>query len=173
MNPESEAERVRNEYAPGVVRAPVEQVAHKLGATISFEPLRGGISGMVLRRNGRIAIGVNSSEARTRQRFTLAHELGHLLLHPGRALVIDRQIRVNLRDQRSSTATDREEIEANGFAAAFLMPSSVVRAETQRVIAGSPSITQPALVSKLANEFDVSNQAMEIRLTNLGLIHPR
>ena len=64
--------------------------------------------------DGRAVIYVRSDQALTRQRFTVAHELGHLLLHePGR----------RFRDSWSSTGVDLAEVQANNFAAALLMPS--------------------------------------------------
>ena len=62
-----------------------------------------------------------------RQRFTIAHELGHRALHPGRELILDVPVRVNLRDKTSSMASDIEEIEANAFAATLLMPEQMIR----------------------------------------------
>jgi Zn-dependent peptidase ImmA (M78 family) len=173
LRPEAEAQRLLTGFPSGTVRTPVDKIARQLGAILSYEPLHGGVSGMLLRRNGRVIIGVNSREAPTRQRFTLAHEIGHWLLHPGRSLVVDRQIRISLRDRRSSMATDREEIEANAFAACLLMPSSRVRDQAEALLHHRPSASQTALVSTLSDAFEVSSQAMEIRLTNLGVIHPR
>ena len=68
-------------------------------------------------------IGVNSLHQVHRQRFTMAHECGHLLLHRGKRVYIDHTFRVNSRalvnnrDGSSASATDPEEIEAKRFAA--------------------------------------------------------
>ena len=78
-------------------------------------------------------IGVNDLHAPRRQRFTIAHEVGHLEMHKGRPLVLD-HVRMNMRDATSSTATDVEEIEANQFAAAILMPSDLVIREARRLL---------------------------------------
>ena len=64
-------------------------------------------------------------------------------------------------------ATDYEEIEANQFAAAILMPAPLVEREAKRLLE-DPSATDASIVPLLAQGFDVSEQAMEIRLTNLG-----
>ena len=58
-------------------------------------------------------IGVNSNNPKFRQRFTIGHELGHLALHHGHDLILERLVRLNFRDATSSTASDEEEIEAN------------------------------------------------------------
>ena len=49
-------------------------------------------------------IGVNSAHHINRQRFTIAHELGHFCLHKGKDVHIDRSFRVNRRDKRSAQA---------------------------------------------------------------------
>ncbi|MGW1786468.1 ImmA/IrrE family metallo-endopeptidase [Streptomyces sp. NPDC002143] len=70
---------------------------------------------------------VNQTHSHERRRFTVAHELAHLRLHRGRPLILDTDTRVNYRNTVSSMATDREEIEANRFAAALLAPETLVR----------------------------------------------
>ena len=98
----------------GVTGPPVsaEQIARDLGAQITYETFDGDISGMLLRDQGTLVIGVNSRHAPTRQRFTVAHEVGHILIHEGRPVFIDRFVRVNFRDGESNA----EEVEANAFA---------------------------------------------------------
>ena len=148
---------------------PVEEIAEKLGAKLSFEPLEGELSGMLFRNDERTVIGVNSSHAHTRQRFTIAHEIGHLRLHKGE-LYVD-EARINLRDGDSSLAIKPEEVEANAFAAELLMPENFVRDEISvlaKRLRGSPE----DLIEKLAKIFDVSSKAMEYRLNNLGLLTP-
>src|SRR5438270_14080264 len=112
MKPESEAKRVLNETGLTRLPIPVDAIARKLGAFISFRPLEGDTSGMLFRESGTAMIGVNSTHPATRQRFTIAHELGHLRLHKGRPLIVDAYVRINRRDGVSSLATDMEEIEA-------------------------------------------------------------
>lgn len=124
------------------------------------------MSGMLVREPGRIVIGVNESHIPTRQRFTIAHELGHLKLHKGRSLIMDSDVRVNFRDRVSSLATDREEIEANRFAAALLLPDHMVRSW----IEAEPFHSAKELVERLAKSFNVSKSAVNFRLVNLGLI---
>ncbi|MCZ7459189.1 ImmA/IrrE family metallo-endopeptidase [Streptomyces sp. WMMC940] len=149
----------------------VEQLAADHGALVSASPFRDGdVSGMLLRREGQPpVIGVNGAHPERRQRFTIAHELGHLLLHPGREIVLDRPVRVNLRDKTSSMATDQEEIEANAFAASLLMPAEMVRRELVKL---SPAVRQDPddCTARLADVFQVSTAAMGFRLINLGML---
>ncbi|MGK3939766.1 ImmA/IrrE family metallo-endopeptidase [Streptomyces caeruleatus] len=149
----------------------MERLARHLGVVVSRSAFKDGdVSGMLIRQDGTSpVIGVNDVHSDHRQRFTIAHELGHFLLHPGREVVLDRPVRVNLRDKTSSAATDREEIEANAFAASLLMPADLVRSELQRlsaVVRQDPERCSTAL----ADIFDVSDAAMGFRLINLGLV---
>ena len=128
----------------------------------------GDISGMLYRDATRTVIGVNAAHSLTRRRFTIAHELGHLQLHPGRPLILDASARVNFRDRTASLATDREEIEANAFAAALLMPERLVLESVERVLS-TEQHTPERLVRLLADDFQVSEAAMGYRLINLGI----
>lgn len=134
------------------------------GAVVAEAQMSADMSGMLVRESERIVIGVNSDHRWVRQRFTIAHELGHLKLHKGRSLIMDSDVRVNFRDRVSSLATDREEIEANRFAAALLLPEHMVRSWI-----GKESFdTANELVERLAKTFEVSKPAANYRLVNLG-----
>ena len=76
------------------------------------------------------------------------------------------------RDEVSSRGTKKEEHEANAFAAELLMPSDFVEQAVDKIIDEQPTITANQLVSRLAAQFDVSEQAMEIRLGNLDILSP-
>jgi Zn-dependent peptidase ImmA (M78 family) len=165
------ASRLLAEAGEASLPVNVERLATHLGVVISRSAFKDGdVSGMLVRQDGQSpVVGVNDSHSTLRQRFTIAHELGHLLLHPGREVVLDRPVRVNLRDKTSSTATDLEEIEANAFAANLLMPAELVRSELQRL----PATVQQdpeTCAAELADIFEVSTAAMGFRLINLGLV---
>jgi Zn-dependent peptidase ImmA (M78 family) len=152
---------------------PVEQLAQDAGAVISYQPFEAeDISGLLYRATGATpVIGVNSTNPKVRQRFTIGHELGHLTLHPGHDLILERLVRLNFRDATSSTASDQEEIEANQFAAELLMPRDLLRHSLTILLQGKP-ISDLEVVRRLARRFEVSQSAMEYRLTNLGMLTP-
>lgn len=99
-------------------------------------------------------IAVNSALAPVRQRFTLAHELGHFELGH------DAQVDIKI-DHGSSV---REEVEANEFAAAFLMP----RAAVDTWIAGRGEIDGLEPLVRMSSAFGMSAEAACYRLDNLN-----
>jgi Zn-dependent peptidase ImmA (M78 family) len=149
---------------------PVEKIARLYGAHIRYEPLEGDISGFIYRENETTIIGVNSSHSPTRQRFTIAHELGHMQLHSDNELHIDR-VFVHMRNEKSSQAVDIKEIEANLFAAELLMPIEMVISDwRQREMPLSYDYEDDKFIAKMAKSYKVSLQAMIFRLMNLNLI---
>jgi Zn-dependent peptidase ImmA (M78 family) len=163
---EVRAEHLLQEQSVIARPVPVEDIARILGARLLFEPLNDELSGLLYREGGVATIGVNSAHPTSRQRFTVAHEIGHLLLHEGKPMFVDKLVRVDLRDSNSAAGTLKEEREANAFAAALLMPQAMILESLQRV----RGLAGDAMVQSLADRFQVSTQAMEYRLTNLGLV---
>lgn len=141
----------------------VEGLARRLGADVRIRPLELDLSGLVQRRGSGAIIGVNSRHSPQRQRFTLAHELGHWLMGHGDTVVDN----IRRRDEVSSTATDAEEIEANAFAAELLMPKAWIEGDVGRRLLGP---MDEDVVTSLAQRYDVSSEAMTYRLMNLGLM---
>ena len=138
----------------------------RLGISIVREPLPGQqVSGFYLRRGETQVIGVNSAHANVRQRFTIAHEIGHAVLSARDHLYVDRIAR--LRDAHSAEGTDPAEIEANAFAAELLMPRDLLDAHLRR--RGGLDIYDQDDVRRLADDFEVSTQALLIRLSTLDL----
>jgi Zn-dependent peptidase ImmA (M78 family) len=106
-------------------------------------------------------IGVEISQSAERQRFTIAHEIGHLVLHDLGEVHVDK---VNFRSSLSSTAENVEEVEANAFAAALLMPRALVMADLQGQVV---NIEDDRQIDWLSKRYGVSNQAMTYRLINI------
>ena len=117
-------------------------------------------------RDGSAVIGINSCHSPQRQRFTIAHEIGHLLLHADENLHVDKNFPIGLRSKRPSNLVDEKEIEANQFAAALLMPADLI-AEDVRPLIGMDVLVA---IHKLATKYGVSEQAMSVRLSALRCI---
>lgn len=160
-----------------VKRAPVaiEEIATKY-AHVMYEDLPDDVSGMLLplpKEGGekRWAIVANKSHATVRQRFTIAHELGHLLIHRYTTPHADGKFVIRFRDAKSSTGSSREEIEANQFAAELLMPEALVLSHATHLGLDLGDADPDAAASKLAQlarKFAVSVQAISFRVANLA-----
>lgn len=146
---------------------PVERIAENLGLEVRYAPYDGDLSGALVRSNGETYIGVNSSDHSNRQRFTIAHELGHFILHKGITIHVDKDFRVNLRDGDSSKGVDPSEMEANRFAAELLMPTRFLIIDVERL-----SGVSQAELDSMARRYKVSPHAMRIRLSNFGILVP-
>ena len=145
---------------------PVEQVADCLGIKIESTDLGEDCSGVLVRNHNRAVIGVNWAQHSNRRRFSIAHEIGHFVLHEDDTY-IDKGYRVNFRDLEAGSGTKKEEVEANAFAAALLMPDEWVRdAFKQQPF----DLTEDDGLETLAKKFEVSTQAMTYRLIKLRLI---
>jgi Zn-dependent peptidase ImmA (M78 family) len=171
--PDVDAIELLHRLRIGEVPVPLEYLAKSLAISVSYQPFDGDISGMLYRDDERVVIGVNSQESAVRQRFTIAHEIGHFRLHPGHDVRIDRLVRVNFRGEASSTWSNKEEVEANSFAAELLMPKERLQREVVKAIDRKEALSDRELVERLAQRFAVSRQAMAYRLANLAILDPR
>jgi Zn-dependent peptidase ImmA (M78 family) len=134
-------------------RAPidVEKIVTGLDIVLEDLPTESKLSGEAMYRDGhQPVVRVNRDESAVRQRFTIAHELGHLLLHPIATHHRDSEYRNN----------GPLETEANAFAVDLLLPAWLVWE-----VAGYVGIDDTAL----ANAFRVSIQAMKYRKRQLQL----
>ena len=144
----------------GKLKVPVdpEEIANQLGIQVIKADLKPSIAGFILKKNNEpVKIYVNRSASEQRQRFTLAHELGHYWSHKD-----DRGDYgyVENRNELSSTGTDTKEIAANQFAAELLMPEKYIRSAW----ANGKSIQE------IQSALNVSDAALGHRLVNLGLM---
>ena len=146
---------------------PVRKVARQCDARIVLVPGEEDkdLSGFLYRGSDHSIIGVNKDHVPVRQRFTIAHEIGHLLLHEHDQVHVDRGFRVRLRSDISSQGTDRDEMEANRFAAELLMPLKMLQADVQSL---EFDLTDDDALWALAKRYGVSTQAMTYRLNTFG-----
>jgi Zn-dependent peptidase ImmA (M78 family) len=138
--------------------------------------LKAKVSGVLVVKGRERHALINGTHHSNRQRFSLAHEIGHLVLHDaeGDRLFIDTNMRVYQRvgtpndavySQTDSSTKPHEEREANQFASSLLIPEELVRKESKNL-----DLADEYDVAYLARRFGVSDQAMSIRLQQLGLI---
>lgn len=150
----------------------VEDVAAQLGLRIVKEDLGPDVSGLLVSNAHGTYIFVHKEDPPNRGRFTIAHEIGHFVLRHqfegGKHVHVDRGNFISQRGPRASEGVDLKEVEANQFAASLLMPAKFVRQKVAALIKGGPLLDRH--VEQLAEDFQVSEQAMTIRLTTLGLL---
>lgn len=134
-------------------------MAENLGIKVLLSTFSLGISGKIGSENGNFVIRINRHEVRYRQRFTLAHEISHFLLHRDMIESSEDGVwseNVLLR----SSAPLKCEYEANRLASDLIIPSDRLLEETKSI---DRFITDEG-VQGLANKFDVSVPAMKLKL---------
>lgn len=144
----------------------IEGLAKRLGARVVFDDLDDDVSGFLLREKNVSTIAVNQSQHPNRQRFTIAHECGHLVLHAnkGDQLWVDKTFSpVFYRNTDSSSGEKFHEIQANQFAAGVLMPEELLREQLKGEVTDMD-------ILRLALKFKVSEQAMTLRLVALDML---
>lgn len=134
------------------------------------EYLEDEVSGMLVIKENTKHIIINALHSKKRQRFTIAHELGHLFLHHNDGedkLFIDKKTYHRASKNMSGTSYI-EEREANLFAAYLLMPEQLLRNYISTQFGSNSTGFDEYDVSNIAEKCTVSDQAMMIRLKNLG-----
>lgn len=132
---------------------PLEKVAELFSIPVVQYPyFPEGVSGTIINEHDLKVIGVNDNHAQVRQRFTIAHELGHYLMaHDDTKFIDDTFDKPNQKEQ-----------EANKFAAELLMPYDFLKKDLEK---GNIKIKE------LAQKYLVSEQSMSIRLLETNLIN--
>ena len=131
-------------------------VERDLGLPVVIAVLPEGIAGCCWRDEDRVVLWVNGTQAAVRQRFTLAHELGHV------RCAHDAETPVETFETLGGKSTDSREVQANAFAAELLAPGEAVTAS----VVSEPSLDDVVLI---AARFGISTIAALYRLNSLGL----
>lgn len=131
----------------------IERLINSFGVKIKIIPMADEISGHLSLSNGAWEIAVNALHHPKRQRFTLAHELGHYILHRWKCQRFE--------DSKlfRNNESNPMEVEANNYAADLLMPESEFRRYINEVSKN---------INDIADQFNVSAFAVRIRAKNLG-----
>jgi Zn-dependent peptidase ImmA (M78 family) len=140
---------------------PVDPVAlaNRLDIKVIETPLPNNVSGGLIKQDGNTPmIVLNEKDSRQRKRFTCAHELGHYVYRVETGLDGDYEY-TDLRGVLASSGTNYEEKFANRFAGALLLPQESVK----------KLFKEESPVFMMATQFDVSAEAMQVRLRVLDL----
>jgi uncharacterized protein DUF955 len=151
----SAAKKILDEYWDGSLPVNPKALSHAMGLEVVADPflIGQGLSGCYDVENGVPTSRFSPSESTVRQRFTIAHELGHHVLDHGPSF------RDPVAHFTMGYSSPRER-EANRFAAELLMPDEAIEYLMRTM--------KNATVAKLAERFGVSQVAMGYRLKNLG-----
>jgi Zn-dependent peptidase ImmA (M78 family) len=132
-------------------------VEDRVGVPVIVRAMPENVAGCLWHREGHRLIHVNGTHPLARQRFTLAHELGHVRCGHDGALAVDEVGTITGR------TVDPAERQANAFAAEFLVPKVAL----QRLVTAEPTLD--ALV-ELAARFGVSTHVALFRCITCGLV---
>lgn len=144
------------------VPVPVVAIAQSLGisiVTVKMPEFAGSIPSGVLNEteDGKWSILLRADDGITRQRFTIAHQIGHFLLHKNQQFIDTFPAGEVFQIKQES---DEAELQANHFALCLLLPKKLVTEHWQQI----------RNVSVLAEFFNVSESTMQYRLFSLGII---
>lgn len=150
----------------GMLEMPVDPVklANDLGVKVYNAKFgQEHLAGLLAIRGNDPTIYVNADDHPVRKRFTVAHELGHFLLH-GRGrqddfVDVSDNFRTVVDPEAAWTPERRMEWEANAFASALLMNEDLVRRKWDEI----------GELEGLARWFQVSKPAMTYRLDSIGI----
>jgi Zn-dependent peptidase ImmA (M78 family) len=136
----------------------VEKIARQLGIKLVDHRFDSDISSLLVCKADQFIICVNESHHLNRRRFSVAHEIGHFMLHRDEAPYFHKDVGIYFR-ANSADLPDPKEVEANQFAAEILIPLTMIRKD----LSASP----PPTASELAKKYQVSEQAMTFRLASI------
>jgi Zn-dependent peptidase ImmA (M78 family) len=133
---------------------------------IATDDLGADISGLLVSRDGAASIAVRKTDPLVRRRFTIAHEIGHFVLR-----------HYMRRNELVHADEHAQVIEVRGFqdlTPEFRQPVRCEFIDASKLVREEAAKHQRPLfeddVKLLAGQFKVSEQAMTIRLTTLGLL---
>lgn len=146
------------------------EVARELNIPVYDWPLPGNVSGLSFFVENRVCIGVNEQHPYVRQQFSIAHELGHVLLQHNSEATQDVYVGIEFNDMEAaglwrnedSAQEQKNEREANWFAADLLMPKQWLTQDFE--LFGIEKLPQ------FAQKYGVSEQALWIQLVSLRLV---
>ena len=145
----------------------LDDLLKKEGIDLISYPFKDEISGVLILDGEKKTIGVNKNSSNVRKRFTIAHELGHYMLHAQKSNMFMDNIFFRKKSEGYTSKEEKIEKEANYFAANILMPENLIKKEIAEL---DCDLHDDITVASLANKFEVSSSAMTFRLINLGLI---
>ena len=141
----------------------------ELDVPLLFRPLD-GLLGAFLNFPTR-GILVTTQRPLSIQRFTAAHELGHCMLNHQPSLDDENILRRMTMNEQPGQ--DLQEVEADGFAAAFLLPKWLIANHMKRQNIRTPHLRRPNVIYQLSLRLGVSYEAFCWTLVRYKMINPK
>ncbi|MFD0940187.1 ImmA/IrrE family metallo-endopeptidase [Pedobacter boryungensis] len=158
-----------------ITQAPVDVdvIAKYCGVSVEKTDLGQDVTGLLIAQGDDAVIAYSANQGEQRRRFTIAHELGHFVLHRDEGtdtVFVDKDFIVKYRSNKLYSDLElRQEQEANAFAASLLMPREFIFEEISKDRVRN--LPEAELISELAKTFNVSVPAMTFRLSNLNILY--
>lgn len=155
----------------------IEKMGIEVSEKVDFDLIEQDVEGRAFVENGLPKIWINPFLNKNRKRFTLAHEIGHVVRDILPALE-KREKNIEFQDFGGTLSFNHdgfggsEEYFANDFAGRLLMPKTDVVNVLKELLdnKNNKNETVEFFIKELAEEFEISRQAMTIRLLRLKLI---
>lgn len=163
-NPRSIAQKVLSDFGIDNPKdISIEDIVHALDIPLRFANLK-GCDGRIIHDGGRSIIVINDQiQYQTRRDFTIAHELGHYLMHRNKLIQHnDSMSTMTWYDSAIKHQISIQEYEANTFAAEILLPSSTFEKETEK------KPFSPDLIRSIAEKYRASQSSVIYRFVEFG-----
>lgn len=141
----------------------IEDIIYALNIPLKYSKLT-NCDGRIIHGDGKSLIVVNDNIGfETRRNFTLAHELGHYLMHRADLIQhLDDSASLAWFDTKNKTRISQQEIEANTFAAEILLPSHLFKEEVFK------QPFDPGLIREISDKYNVSRSSVIYRFIEMG-----
>jgi len=158
------AERNRLGLGDGPIGNLRERLETEVGLRIFYFAMQSKIAGVfAFNEDLGACIGINAKHPRDRRQWSLAHEYGHFLMHRYQAEI------TILLERRLNSAKERV---TDAFAENFLMPATGLNRRFTEIHRASPKGATLGDIVSLANLYQVSVQALVLRLETLKRLPP-
>lgn len=154
----------------------LEEVIEKFGVKVFYSDMSGfpnprKVSGYTrITKNGQPEIVVNAKEPEGRRRFTMAHELGHIIMHwgyPESKISKDQMTILYRQDSYYNSDLYEYEKEANEFAAQLLAPIDVIERVIVEPVSSFEEDQLDFLSSRIAESFNITKSFANVQLKKL------
>ncbi|HAZ10787.1 MAG TPA: hypothetical protein DCY56_06760 [Candidatus Omnitrophica bacterium] len=155
------AQKLISETKTDIPPVDLNKILSHVGINLLPYPFPEKVSAILLKESDMLVVGVNNAHHPNRQRFSIAHEIGHYLLGHYKDIFVDMsEISEGRFDASDSEHNKVQEQEANYFAGELLMPLFMLKRDFQKT----------RNVEEVAKLYRVSKDALWIRLLKLKIV---